>query len=58
MNTINQPYFMLIADSHYNGYYFLAQRINGTILYSREVKLIDEWLKQLGLTEKEVEIKN
>lgn len=50
--------FILIADRTYSGYYFLAQRIHGTVLYSREVKFFDEWLKQLGISENDVEIKN
>lgn len=50
--------FILIADGNYNDYYFMAQRINGTILYSREIKRIDEWLTQFNLDLKDVEIKH
>lgn len=49
--------FLLIADSYYNGFFFMAQRVNGTILKSEEVKRKEEWLKQFNLKEGEVDIK-
>lgn len=49
--------FLLIADSYYNGFFYMAQRVNGTILKSEEVKRKEEWLKQFNLKESEVDIK-
>lgn len=49
--------FILIADGNYNGFYYLAQRVNGTVLYSREVKRDYEWISQFGLTENDFDYK-